>query len=186
VVCTALDFCHLVGTCNQVTGVCSNPNRPNGATCTDFNGCTRGDNCQNGICQSGAPRDDDVDGHADTVCGGDDCNDQNNQVWRPPSEVTGLDVTQGDPANPSWDSQAVLAGPSTIYDLVSGAIGATAPGVSLGASSCLQSATSTTHVDSRAVPPGSVAFWYLVRARNGCGTSSYGTPQRDTTIQACP
>ena len=34
VVCTALDSCSLVGTCG-VGGVCSNPTKPDGATCND-------------------------------------------------------------------------------------------------------------------------------------------------------
>ncbi|MBI5537114.1 MAG: proprotein convertase P-domain-containing protein [Deltaproteobacteria bacterium] len=34
VTCTALDACHVVGVCDQGTGVCSNPNAPDGTTCT--------------------------------------------------------------------------------------------------------------------------------------------------------
>ena len=186
VICRALDFCHLVGTCNSATGVCSNPIRPNGNSCTDLNSCTRPDRCQDGVCVPGPPRDDDLDGHADPVCGGDDCNEANNQVWAAASEVTNLNVTAGDPANPTWDSQSVLSGPGTQYDLVSGAIGTLAPGVVLSGATCLQSSAGTTYSDARAVPPGSVAFWYLVRARNACGTGTYGTPQRNSSIPVCP
>src|SRR5439155_1120157 len=35
VTCTAQDQCHDVGTCNPSTGTCSNPAKPNGATCDD-------------------------------------------------------------------------------------------------------------------------------------------------------
>src|SRR5258707_1338526 len=41
VVCTALDQCHDVGTCNASTGACSNPAKPNGTTCSDGNACTQ-------------------------------------------------------------------------------------------------------------------------------------------------
>jgi hypothetical protein len=40
VVCTALDQCHDVGTCNTSTGVCSNPNKANGSACSDGDACT--------------------------------------------------------------------------------------------------------------------------------------------------
>jgi hypothetical protein len=46
VVCTAQDQCHNVGTCNTSTGVCSNPNKPNGTACSDANACTQTDTCQ--------------------------------------------------------------------------------------------------------------------------------------------
>ena len=50
VVCSPLDQCHAAGTCNPTTGVCSNPNAPNGTTCNDGNLCTSGDACQAGSC----------------------------------------------------------------------------------------------------------------------------------------
>src|SRR5262249_19782342 len=33
VTCTASDQCHVVGTCNPATGLCSNPVKPNGTVC---------------------------------------------------------------------------------------------------------------------------------------------------------
>src|SRR5262249_58081685 len=52
-VCTALDQCHVVGTCDPASGVCSNPNAPNGTTCNDGNACTTGEACQAGTCTGG-------------------------------------------------------------------------------------------------------------------------------------
>src|SRR5437867_3061103 len=49
VLCTARDQCHGVGTCNPVTGTCSNPPAPNGTSCSDGNACTTGDSCQAGF-----------------------------------------------------------------------------------------------------------------------------------------
>ncbi|HZP41005.1 MAG TPA: hypothetical protein VFD84_05780 [Candidatus Binatia bacterium] len=49
-VCTALDQCHDVGTCDSKTGLCSNPEKATGATCDDGNVCTASDTCQAGVC----------------------------------------------------------------------------------------------------------------------------------------
>ena len=37
VACSALDQCHVAGTCDTATGVCSNPNKPDGTGCDDGN-----------------------------------------------------------------------------------------------------------------------------------------------------
>ncbi|WP_164011435.1 hypothetical protein [Pyxidicoccus trucidator] len=55
VTCTARDGCHLPGTCDPSTGVCSNPQRANGSACNDGNACTRTDACQAGTCVGGNP-----------------------------------------------------------------------------------------------------------------------------------
>ena len=50
VTCSALDVCHVVGTCDPGSGVCSNPSAPNGSACNDGNGCTTSDVCDGGVC----------------------------------------------------------------------------------------------------------------------------------------
>jgi hypothetical protein len=50
VVCTALDQCHDAGTCNTATGICSNPYKPDGTSCSDMSACTDADACLNGSC----------------------------------------------------------------------------------------------------------------------------------------
>lgn len=55
VTCPAPDQCHLAGVCDTSTGVCSNPTKTNGSTCSDGNACTLTDTCQNGVCTSGSP-----------------------------------------------------------------------------------------------------------------------------------
>ncbi len=55
IVCTPLDQCHNTGTCNPATGVCSNPEKPNGTTCNDSNACTQTDTCQTGVCTGASP-----------------------------------------------------------------------------------------------------------------------------------
>lgn len=49
-VCTPLDSCHEAGTCDPVTGVCSTPARPDGASCNDSDACTLAETCQAGVC----------------------------------------------------------------------------------------------------------------------------------------
>lgn len=53
VVCMPADMCHDAGTCDPVTGACSNPPKPDDTPCTDGTECTMNDTCQNGTCQSG-------------------------------------------------------------------------------------------------------------------------------------
>lgn len=55
VVCTALDQCHVAGTCDPATGLCTNPNATDGRSCNDGNACTSGENCQAGVCQGANP-----------------------------------------------------------------------------------------------------------------------------------
>ncbi len=55
VACTALDQCHGVGVCNTGTGICSNPNKADGSTCSDGNACTQTDQCTGGSCVGGNP-----------------------------------------------------------------------------------------------------------------------------------
>src|SRR5262249_41276812 len=54
VLCTALDQCHVAGTCSPATG-CSNPNAPNGTPCNDGNTYTQNDACQGGVCTGIVP-----------------------------------------------------------------------------------------------------------------------------------
>ena len=56
VVCAASDACHVAGTCGPLTGVCSNPERPNGTACTDGNPCTQTDFCVSGVCTGANPK----------------------------------------------------------------------------------------------------------------------------------
>src|SRR5207247_1226463 len=48
VVCTAQDQCHDPGTCDPASGECSNPARPDGATCDDGDASTSQDQCMTG------------------------------------------------------------------------------------------------------------------------------------------
>ncbi|MFO0591046.1 MAG: EGF domain-containing protein [Polyangiaceae bacterium] len=49
--CPAADICHFAGVCNPASGVCTYPNKADGAMCSDNNVCTA-DACVAGVCQS--------------------------------------------------------------------------------------------------------------------------------------
>src|SRR5439155_473526 len=55
VTCTASDQCHVAGTCNAATGLCSNPNATDGTSCRDGSACTQTDTCQAGVCTGANP-----------------------------------------------------------------------------------------------------------------------------------
>ncbi len=129
--------------------------------------------------------DNDLDGHIDALCGGDDCQDQNPTVWLAPFEVTGLTAAGAAPTHLAWQSQAQACGPETRYDLVSASL-STGTGPGFASSTCLNSTTAGEYDDGRPDLPAGSAWWYLVRSRNSCGTGTYGTPLRDSTIPPCP
>jgi hypothetical protein len=87
VVCQPLDQCHVAGTCNPATGICSNPVAPIGIGCDDGNPCTISDSCQaNGTCV-GVPKNC-ADGNA---CTTDTCDGASgNCVHAPISCPSGL------------------------------------------------------------------------------------------------
>ncbi len=55
VTCTPLSQCHVAGTCDAVTGACSNPEKANNSNCNDGNACTVTDRCSAGGCVGSAP-----------------------------------------------------------------------------------------------------------------------------------
>jgi len=174
-----------VGGCASLPATTTAMVVPAAGACDDGDACTMGETCQTGVCSGGGLRDADSDAHADTLCGGDDCNDTNPMVWIPPVEVTNLFLSAASPTDLSWDSQGVLVGPETTYDLVSGPF-STTPGLDLSSGTCLQASGGTGYSDIRPDPSEENGFWYLARARNSCGLGTYGTSQRDSTIPPCP
>lgn len=51
--CTALDQCHVAGSCDAISGVCSNPPAPDDSACDDGDPCSLGDRCVAGTCSAG-------------------------------------------------------------------------------------------------------------------------------------
>ncbi|MFO0614521.1 MAG: lamin tail domain-containing protein [Polyangiaceae bacterium] len=54
IVCGASDQCHVTGTCDVTTSMCSNPPAMDGATCNDGDLCTTNDQCMAGVCGGAA------------------------------------------------------------------------------------------------------------------------------------
>ena len=80
VICTASDQCHVPGTCDTNSGLCSNPAAQNGTTCSDMNACTTTDTCQAGSCSSGPP----LVCQNGNVCQTPSCNPQSGCVFSGP------------------------------------------------------------------------------------------------------
>ncbi|MEZ4299828.1 MAG: DNRLRE domain-containing protein [Polyangiaceae bacterium] len=53
--CAAIDDCHEAGVCDPSTGLCSTPEKQDGAPCDDADLCTESDVCMAGQCVGGAP-----------------------------------------------------------------------------------------------------------------------------------
>jgi hypothetical protein len=146
VVCTALDACHVQGTCDTATGACSNPARPDGTACDDGNVCTAQDACQSGVCTGmvaiGAP-----------------------------AEVTGVQIGPG-ASSIAWE--AVSGGVAgTVYDAVRGLVG-TLPVGGSASETCMATGIGSTYFSDASTPAAGASYWYLVRARDACGTGTYG------------
>ena len=76
----------------------------------------------------------------------------------------------------------------TVYDIARGDAGDLPVGA--GASeTCLQTGTAAGPASDGATPIAGQAFWYLVRARHGCGTGTYGysgQPPVERITTVCP
>jgi hypothetical protein len=159
---------------------------PDGSACTDGNPCLAGDTCAAGVCVSGdAPPDVDADGHLDDRCGGDDCNDSDGSVWHAPASVSGLVASGKSPTSIQWSELGGATGPGTVYDLASGPL-SSGGDHGFSSASCLQSGGGASYSDGSPDPAPGSGVWYLSRARNSCATATYGTPQADASIAACP
>jgi hypothetical protein len=153
-----------------------------------FTSC--GGDCQDGnpAVHPGAPEacngvDDDCDSlvdnapdlDSDGVGGCEDCNDGNPMVWAHSVEVQNLALSGPGPTYFIWDDQD-WTGPETVYDISTATFGP-AFGIIFAAASCLTAGAPAYpyYEDTRPDPAPQTAYWYLVRARNSCGTSHYGT-----------
>jgi len=79
-----------------------------------------------------------------------------------------------------WGS-AVAAGSGTVYDVVRGDLHELPPGSS-PSENCLRLGLAGTSTADPIMPEAGRGFWYLVRARNGCGSGIYGRRSDGTVI----
>jgi hypothetical protein len=132
----------------------------------------------------------DEDGHG---CG-IDCDDTDPGAFASPNEVEGLHFGE-DGERLLWLSAAPTAGEATVYDIVRGLISELPVGGG-PAESCVEpdydpgpgGETGTIQWTTQENPPSGTAFWYLVRAHNGCGGSGYGFTSTGAprVTSACP
>lgn len=150
---------------------------------TDLDGtCDNEDSCPS--ISNPDQQDTDQDGHGDAC----DCLPQEGDAFQAPDDVDGL-AFGCDRLTMNWNSLALLAGPATVYDFLSGRLDRDSRGVPLGLpvgaeaapggtdplkERCLLSAGSYASVADSTDPPVGSGFWYLVRGRNGCGIGTYG------------
>jgi hypothetical protein len=146
VACSPLDQCHDAGACQIATGVCSNPNMPDGTTCDDANGCTANDACASGVCAGvGQPLPDDAGPVVLTQSEG----------------ITTISWT----AAPGAVTSSVLRGLVSQLPVGPGGVD----------EFCIETAVAgTSTVDPQDSGPGE-SFWYLVRGINDCGDGPYGS-----------
>lgn len=92
--CVAADGCHEAGVCDPLTGLCTNPERPDGTTCDDLSVCTTDDACKAGAC-TGTPR---------------SCNDQNPCTTEVCEEARGCVYTKAQDGSECDDGDSCTVG----------------------------------------------------------------------------
>ncbi len=122
----------------------------------------------------------------DVVLDGDDCVADDPESWRTPVTVTGFVIGGVAPTTLAWDPQAATTGPSLRYDVLGGSL-LDLQLSGIGATGCVESALEeATWDDTRAAPPAGNGFYYLVRARNPCGSGPLGPGREPIQDLSCP
>ncbi|HEU5182291.1 MAG TPA: M36 family metallopeptidase [Candidatus Polarisedimenticolia bacterium] len=137
------------------------------------------DNCP--LLSNGNQQDLDGDAAGD-VC---DCAPLSAASFAVPGDVA--DLSFGPDGTLSWSSAASSAGAGTVYDLVRGVLGQLPVG-SGGSDACLADGGTPTAFNDPEIPPVGSGFWYVARARNGCGLGGFGSGSSGAPrlTSACP
>jgi len=109
--------------------------------------------------------DDDGDGVADQ----DDCAPTQAGVAAPPQEVADLHVVGTPVSVLTWTSQL-----DARYDVVGGSIATLRSTGGLDGATCVANSVTVSEWQDYPVPAPGEGFFYLVRAQNSCGSSTYG------------
>jgi len=143
--------------------------------CAAYPNSTQADADTDGIgnsCESDA----DSDGAGDAV----DCAPSDPGTFAAPGEVTGDMITKTSGTQVFWTP--VVAGTATRYDIATGDLSALRTdfeGFPVG--TCLANdRTAPPFTDPRPTPGAGSGFYYMTRAQNACGTSTYGSAPRNT------
>lgn len=113
-----------------------------------------------------------------------DCDDSDPGVELVPSEVTGLTVSAiPGGVRVAWNSQAQTAGSATVHDVAAGTLGSLRASAGFDGASCIaEGIAGVVFDDLGSVPVEGDGNWYLARARNTCGTATFGP----STLSVCP
>ncbi len=130
-----------------------------------------------------------ADGDGDGVDNNHDCALADPGTFAPPVLVTPLLIEPAgvDGAALAWPSQTGSAGQGTAYDVATGDLaGLRAAGT--GASAALACGLTTSTTTDEGALPVNTGVYYFVRARNACGTTSWGTDSHGVprSSPACP
>lgn len=119
--------------------------------------------------------DQDVDN--DGVDNAQDCAPMDPGTYTTPVEVGDLSFAKGTPTLISWPLETLGSGMR--YDVATGNVVELVP-LGFGPGICLgNNVTGPPFPDPQSDPIQGEAYYYLVRAQNSCGTSTYGSPARD-------
>lgn len=103
-----------------------------------------------------------------------DCNDEDNGARTPPGEIPFTEIRdQGPSVLLRWAADTE-AGTTTRYDVAKGSTLALLSSGSFADAACFSGAQQGTEVLDYDTPLAGDAAWYLVRAQNSCGISSFG------------
>ena len=124
--------------------------------------------------------DNDIDG--DCAANAQDCLPFNGSAFAIPGE---LGLTATDPQ--TWTWTVVDAGSGTVYDLARGVLSELRAG-SHASDTCVVTGSGTGSGVDATAPPAGDGFWYLARARNACGSGTWGNRSSGAprVVNACP
>ncbi|HZN54394.1 MAG TPA: S8 family serine peptidase [Candidatus Polarisedimenticolaceae bacterium] len=126
------------------------------------------------------------DPDGDGIASACDCAAADGGSYAIPPEVEGLGFI--DATTLSWADLAREAGAGTVYDAIRGDLAALRAAGSIAGAGCLGTGgTDTSRLDPQ-LPAADAAYYYLVQARNGCGSGSFGSASDGSarTHPACP
>ncbi|HEX4825414.1 MAG TPA: S8 family serine peptidase [Candidatus Polarisedimenticolaceae bacterium] len=113
--------------------------------------------------------DTDADGVADAC----DCAPSDAGVFAPPAEPSALGLS-ADKQTITWSVSDPAGGSATVYDVIAGDLSNLRATGLVASAVCLGSSSATPLRTDPVVPPVGSGTYYVIQARNGCGTSGFG------------
>ena len=122
----------------------------------------------------------------DLSLNGDDCAPGDGGSFSPVQEVSNLLLTGGTVTDLSWDEQATATGTGVVYDVVGGDLSAMRASGLSPATACVEAETADdSWTDPRPGPNAGDGFFYLLRSKNACATSTFGVGRASIDPLTC-